>query len=97
MRPIDTVIMEVQSETPLIKTLRLDRSLDPHPGQYAMVWIRGLDEVPMSFSGTHLSEDDQRELIKKYGVYAVKNFNQYFGKERGYYTPRRNNTTINVL
>jgi len=46
---------------------------------------------------THLSEDDQRELIKKYGVYAVKNFNQYFGKERGYYTPRRNNTTINVL
>jgi len=51
MRPIDTIIMEVQSETPLIKTLRLDRSLDPHPGQYAMVWIRGLDEVPMSFSG----------------------------------------------
>lgn len=46
---------------------------------------------------THLSEDDQRELIKKYGVYAVKNFNQYFGKERGYYTPCRNNTTINVL
>ena len=46
---------------------------------------------------THLSEDDQRELIKKYGVYAVKNFNQYFGKERGYYTSRRNNTTINVL
>ena len=51
MRPIDTIILEVQSETPLIKTLRLDRSLDPHPGQYAMVWIRGLDEVPMSFSG----------------------------------------------
>jgi hypothetical protein len=46
---------------------------------------------------THLSEDDQRELIKKYGVYAVKNFNQYFGKERGYYIPRRNNTTINEL
>ena len=43
------------------------------------------------------AEDDQRELLRKYGVYAVKNFNQYFGKERGYYTPRRNNTTINVL
>ena len=51
MRPIDTIILEVKSETPQIKTLRLDKNLDPAPGQYAMVWIRGLDEVPMSFSG----------------------------------------------
>jgi len=51
MRPIDTIILKVISEAPQIKTLKLDRDLDPYPGQYCMVWIRGLDEVPMSFSG----------------------------------------------
>lgn len=51
MRPIDTTILEVITEAPQIRTLRLDRNLDPYPGQYCMVWIRGLDEVPMSFSG----------------------------------------------
>ena len=25
--------------------------LDPAPGQYVMVWVRGVDEIPMSFSG----------------------------------------------
>lgn len=51
MRPINTTILEVITEAPQIKTLWLDRELDPYPGQYAMIWIRGLDEVPMSFSG----------------------------------------------
>ncbi|HON37045.1 MAG TPA: dihydroorotate dehydrogenase electron transfer subunit [Methanothrix sp.] len=51
MRPIDVTILDVVSEAPQIKTLWLDRDLDPYPGQYAMLWIRGLDEVPMSFSG----------------------------------------------
>jgi dihydroorotate dehydrogenase electron transfer subunit len=51
MRPLDCVIQEVRSEAPQIRTMRLDRELDPAPGQYAMIWIRGVDEVPMSFSG----------------------------------------------
>ncbi len=51
MRPINCVIQEVRSETPQIRTFRLERDLDPSPGQYVMVWIRGVDEVPMSFSG----------------------------------------------
>ena len=51
MRPIDATILELRSETPLIKTLKFDKSLDPAPGQYVMVWIRGSDEIPMSFSG----------------------------------------------
>lgn len=52
MRPINAIIQEVRSETPTIRTLRLDKNLDPYPGQYAMVWIHGLDEIPMSFSGS---------------------------------------------
>ncbi len=51
MRPINCVMEEVRSEAPLIRTFRMDRNLDPAPGQYVMVWIRGVDEIPMSFSG----------------------------------------------
>lgn len=51
MRPINCILEEVRSEAPLIRTFRLDRNLDPAPGQYVMVWIRGVDEIPMSFSG----------------------------------------------
>jgi dihydroorotate dehydrogenase electron transfer subunit len=51
MRPINAVIQEVRSEAPLIKTFRFDRQPDPAPGQYCMVWVRGADEIPMSFSG----------------------------------------------
>jgi len=51
MRPLNTVIEEVRSEASLIRTFHLDSKLDPAPGQYVMVWIRGVDEIPMSFSG----------------------------------------------
>lgn len=51
MRPINCIIQEVRSETPLIRTFRLDRNFNPAPGQYLMLWIRGVDEIPMSFSG----------------------------------------------
>jgi len=51
MRPLAAPILEVREESPEVKTLRFDLSLDPAPGQYAMVWIRGIDEIPMSFSG----------------------------------------------
>ena len=51
MRPINSIIQEVRAEAPLIRTFRLDRQLDAAPGQYVMVWVRGVDEVPMSFSG----------------------------------------------
>lgn len=44
--------MEIIDETPTIKTFRLDvsRWLNGRPGQYVMVWVRGVDEVPMTLS-----------------------------------------------
>jgi dihydroorotate dehydrogenase electron transfer subunit len=48
---MNSIIQEVISEAPEVRTFRLDRNLDPAPGQYVMVWIRGVDEIPMSFSG----------------------------------------------
>ncbi len=50
MRPINAIIDSIIIETPKIKTIRFDRPVAPMPGQYAMIWVRGLDEVPMSFS-----------------------------------------------
>jgi dihydroorotate dehydrogenase electron transfer subunit len=51
MKPINCIIEGVRSEAPLIRTFRLEKNLDPVPGQYVMIWIRGVDEIPMSFSG----------------------------------------------
>ncbi len=51
MKPLNAIIQEVRSEAPAIRTLCFDLDLDPAPGQYAMLWVRGVDEIPMSFSG----------------------------------------------
>jgi dihydroorotate dehydrogenase electron transfer subunit len=43
-------IKSIQIETPTIRTLRFDAIKSATPGQFVMVWIPGLDEVPMSLS-----------------------------------------------
>jgi len=52
MRPISATITEIIDETPTIKTFKLDVSdwLRGKPGQYVMVWVRGVDEIPMTLS-----------------------------------------------
>ena len=50
MRPVNAVITEIIRETPSIITLMTDIELDAAPGQFVMVWVRGLDEVPMALS-----------------------------------------------
>ncbi|MEA1908709.1 MAG: dihydroorotate dehydrogenase electron transfer subunit [Euryarchaeota archaeon] len=54
MRPINTTIIDIIDETPSVKSFILDRSFDFTPGQYVMVWIRGVDEIPMSLSGSNM-------------------------------------------
>lgn len=44
------MIEKVIDETPYIRTFVLDRTFRANPGQYVMVWVRGVDEVPMSLS-----------------------------------------------
>jgi dihydroorotate dehydrogenase electron transfer subunit len=43
-------ITEVKKETPSIRTLRFKSEREGRPGQFVMVWIPGVDEVPMSLS-----------------------------------------------
>jgi len=50
VRPRNARILEIVPETPSVRTLCFDLDLDPVPGQYLMVWVRGVDEVPMSIS-----------------------------------------------
>jgi dihydroorotate dehydrogenase electron transfer subunit len=50
MRPVNVVITEVVEETPTIKTFFFDTSFELAPGQFVMVWIRGVDEIPMALS-----------------------------------------------
>ncbi len=50
MKPVNVSITEVIEETPTIKTFYFDTSFELIPGQFVMVWIRGVDEVPMALS-----------------------------------------------
>jgi dihydroorotate dehydrogenase electron transfer subunit len=50
MRPVNAVITKVVEEAPNIRTFFFDTSFELIPGQFVMVWIRGIDEVPMAFS-----------------------------------------------
>lgn len=48
--PVPVTLLRVKEETPLIRTFVFDRSFDFFPGQFVMVWIPGVDEIPMALS-----------------------------------------------
>ncbi len=50
MRPVNAVITKIVDETPTIRTFFFDTSFELIPGQFVMVWIRGVDEIPMALS-----------------------------------------------
>nr|QNO49015.1 sulfhydrogenase 1 subunit gamma [Methanosarcinales archaeon ANME-2c ERB4] len=50
MKPANATIIDVIDETPSVRSFVFDLSLEFTPGQYIMVWVRGVDEVPMSLS-----------------------------------------------
>ncbi len=51
MRPLYAKIVKIVEESPSTRTFRFDISLDEGlPGQFLMVWVHGVDEVPMTTS-----------------------------------------------
>lgn len=51
MYPINVKITEIVHESPSTRTFFFDKELeDAQPGQFVMVWIRGVDEIPMTLS-----------------------------------------------
>lgn len=49
--PRVVTIREMIRETPVVATIRFDHAFDSIPGQFCMVWVPGVDEIPMGFSG----------------------------------------------
>jgi dihydroorotate dehydrogenase electron transfer subunit len=43
-------IKKIKKETPSVTTLIFDKQYAAHPGQFVMVWIPGVDEIPMALS-----------------------------------------------
>ncbi|HOI57916.1 MULTISPECIES: dihydroorotate dehydrogenase electron transfer subunit [unclassified Methanoculleus] len=48
--PVGVTITEIVEETPSIRTFVFDREIAARPGQFVMVWVPGVDEIPMALS-----------------------------------------------
>ncbi|MFA7562941.1 MAG: dihydroorotate dehydrogenase electron transfer subunit [Methanoculleus sp.] len=48
--PFGVTITEIVEETPSIRTFVFDREIAARPGQFVMVWVPGVDEIPMGLS-----------------------------------------------
>jgi len=48
--PVGVTITAVERETSSVSTIRFDRPFSFVPGQFVMVWVPGVDEVPMALS-----------------------------------------------
>ena len=51
--PEIVTITTVVNETPTVKTFVFDKLFAFRPGQFCMVWIPGVDEIPMAFSAAN--------------------------------------------
>jgi len=50
--PVQVSITEIKSETPSVKTFFFEPEFSFEPGQFVMVWVPGVDEVPMALSSS---------------------------------------------
>ena len=48
--PVPVTIARVKQETPTVRTFFFDKNFPFIPGQFAMVWVPGTDEIPMALS-----------------------------------------------
>lgn len=48
--PVTVTITDIRRETPTIKTFLFDHEFRFTPGQFVMVWVPGVDEIPMALS-----------------------------------------------
>lgn len=51
--PRAVTITEIIEETPTIRTFRFDHPFTFRPGQFVMVWVPGVDEIPMALSSAN--------------------------------------------
>ena len=51
--PVPVTIERIKTETPSIKTFFFDHEFAFEPGQFVMVWVPGVDEIPMALSSAN--------------------------------------------
>lgn len=49
--PVMVKITRIVNETPSVKTIFFDKEFQATPGQFVMIWVPGIDEIPMALSG----------------------------------------------
>ncbi|WP_292484327.1 dihydroorotate dehydrogenase electron transfer subunit [Methanohalobium sp.] len=50
MYPLNTRLINIVQESPSTRTFFFDRYFDANAGQFLMVWVHGVDEIPMTLS-----------------------------------------------
>ncbi|UCH71856.1 MAG: dihydroorotate dehydrogenase electron transfer subunit [Thermoplasmatales archaeon] len=90
--PKITKIIESKKETPDIKTFNFEYAEKTIPGQFFMIWVPGIDEIPMSVS--HIDEDIKGITLKRIGDATNALFNLKKGDMIGVRGPYGNGFNI---
>ena len=94
-KPTIRVIEKVIDETPTVRTLIFsdDVMAKVLPGQFAMVWVPGVNELPMSVM---ITEDKTKAAltIRKYGEASTALYNTKVGEQIGLRGPYGNSFNI---
>jgi len=90
--PRITTILKSTRETQDIKTVTFKYPGDVEPGQFFMIWIPGVDEIPMSVS--YLYEDIRGVTFRKVGAATAALYNLKPGEKIGVRGPYGNGFTI---
>ena len=85
-------IINVKKENPIVKTLIFKYNKKTIPGQFFMIWIPGLDEIPMSAS--FINENKKGITFKKVGEATETLFNFNKGDKIGIRGPYGNGFSI---
>ncbi|MHA1775981.1 MAG: dihydroorotate dehydrogenase electron transfer subunit [Promethearchaeia archaeon] len=98
-KPFSTPILDIQSESPTVKTFivmynPIPEKIHYKPGQFVMVWIPGLDEIPMSVA--RYFEDGRIAIsVAKVGDATIRLFQLQIGDIIGIRGPYGNGYEVN--
>ncbi len=90
--PIITNIKKQKLENKNVKTIIFDHKEKINPGQFYMIWIPGIDEIPMSVS--YINKQQKGITFKKVGEATNKLFNLNIGEKIGIKGPYGNSFKI---
>ena len=91
--PQITEIIEVKTENEDIKTFMFEYPKEINPGQFFMIWVPGVDEIPMSVS--HINKGIRGITFRKVGEATNALFNLDVGAKIGIRGPYGNGFKIN--